>query len=479
MTASSRQVFPTLGRLGPPAIGIAIALGIAARLFLLFARPLWHDEIFTLTLARKPLAELLALLRIDSGPPLHYLAAKLLLFSPTPSSWDLAVRALSTAASLAHLPLLVLVGRRLGAPRAGAVAAALFALFPLAIEYAAEGRAYALASLLTLLALERALAVRQGAGHGAAAALSLSAAAAALTHYLAAFPLLGLAALLQGCPPAARRRLLAAGLGAGVLVLPWALIALRQPTASMDWTRDAPAQRPATRFALDLASGADVEGPALLPLMALALAGLAVALRSARRGPAAPLAAAFLLGLAALLLAQALTGRLLLPERTALVFLPLTALLLASGPLVLPLASAALSLAVLLARLPMATVPSPTTVIAQLLLPRLARERLVAVGTFALELDYRCQRAGLRERVVPFPSEAAAHPGWYREPEGALPRYRDEARALVGSLRAPTLFLLPHGLAAAAALEEAVAPLRPAPVLVTPFLHVVAAGRRE
>ena len=36
-------------------------------------RPVWHDELYTLALARLPVGELLPALVVDSGPPLHYL----------------------------------------------------------------------------------------------------------------------------------------------------------------------------------------------------------------------------------------------------------------------------------------------------------------------------------------------------------------------------------------------------------------------
>ena len=51
----------------------AIVVGVVARVFSLVVRPLWADEIFTLTVARKSAPEILAALRVDSGPPLHYL----------------------------------------------------------------------------------------------------------------------------------------------------------------------------------------------------------------------------------------------------------------------------------------------------------------------------------------------------------------------------------------------------------------------
>ena len=41
-------------------------------------RPVWHDELYTLALARLPVGELVAALLVDSGPPLHYLLCHLL-----------------------------------------------------------------------------------------------------------------------------------------------------------------------------------------------------------------------------------------------------------------------------------------------------------------------------------------------------------------------------------------------------------------
>ncbi len=49
----------------------AVACGLALSGSLL--RPVWHDELYTLWLARMPLADLFAALRLDSGPPLFYL----------------------------------------------------------------------------------------------------------------------------------------------------------------------------------------------------------------------------------------------------------------------------------------------------------------------------------------------------------------------------------------------------------------------
>ena len=56
------------------ATAIALLFGLAG----LVTRPVWHDELFTLRLARMPLASILAAIETDSGPPLHYLLSHLL-----------------------------------------------------------------------------------------------------------------------------------------------------------------------------------------------------------------------------------------------------------------------------------------------------------------------------------------------------------------------------------------------------------------
>ena len=263
----------------------ALLAGAAARLVLAFLRPLWADEIFTLTLARQSLPDLLAALRLDSGPPLHYLAAKLLLLPfAAPGPVDVAVRLLSVVASLLHVPLLLRIGRRCGAPRAGVVAAALFLVFPLAAASGAEGRGYALASLLALAAFERLLALEEAPRVTTAVLAGLLGGAAVLTHYLALLPVAGmlLAALVRG--RSRRLAFLASGLAAA-LAASWLPVALGQPRASMAWAEAQPLGERALQFAANLGLGLPVEpGPArLLGPLALVLLAAAFLGRRGRR----------------------------------------------------------------------------------------------------------------------------------------------------------------------------------------------------
>lgn len=451
----------------------AIAFGVASRLFTLVERPLWADEIFTLTLARKSLPELLAALRVDSGPPLHYVLAYVLLAPfPAPGLADVAVRALSFTASLLHLPLLFVVAKRLGRPALGLPAAALFSVFPLAVEYAAEGRAYALASLLALLAYERSLALRREPRLTVALGLTLAAAGAVLTHYLAVFPVAALAVLAVDARPVARRALVLSGLAAAALAMSWLPVALVQPRASMLWSAERGFAGAVRDFPANLAFGAPPGAPAI---SVLAAAGtiLLVAL-SARewRGVLSQVARPLGLALFLLAFAQLASGSLVLPGRTALVFLPFAALLLAGGPPFVPVAAGAVATALLALWLPRAVEPAPGELLARTLeTPAKAGRRVLAVGFWGPELDYRLARAGAAGRVALFPSAVAAHPGWYREEAIPNATLAAEAEAALAASPSPTLFVLPRGSRASAALAARLS--HPRRLLSTTLLEVV------
>jgi hypothetical protein len=449
--------------------------------FLLFAKPLWADEIFTLDLARRSADAIVAALRVDSGPPLHYLLARLVLFpfGPNPGPEDILVRALSVVASLSHVPLFFRITRRLHRADAGLFAATLFAVVPLAVDYAAEGRSYAMASLLVLFAFERALALRDEPRLSVALALAASAAAAVLTHYLAVFPIAGLAVLAHGASPAARKALVLSGGGGALLTLPWLPVALHQPAASMSWSGTEPFRGAPLDLVVNLAFGLQPDG-AWQP-WAAALAGIVLTalLFGARKGPLAPVAGVLGLGLTLLLVAQAVTGSVLLPERSALPFLPFVALLAAAAPLAFRavlLTIAALSLAV---RLPGLVAPTPGAALARALLPRLrSGSSVCAVALWGPELDYRSRRAGVFGRVVLFPSAVKAHPGWYREEDLPDTALRAEAAALLSGSGGPppSLFVLPRGSRASAALRERLDPSRSKRLVSTAYFEIIERG---
>ena len=436
-------------------------------------RPLWADEIFTLTLSRKSIPEIVAALRVDSGPPLHYLAAHVLLLPfPSPGAGDAIVRLLSLVASLLHLPLLVVVARRLGRPASSLTASALFAIFPLAVAYAAEGRAYALASLFVLLAFERALALRETPRLGVAAGLTFAAAGAVLTHYLAVFPVAALAILAWDARPASRRALVLSGLGEAAIAAAWIPVAITQPRSSMAWSGGADFGGALRDFPANLAFGAPAGSGAMTTLGAAGALLLAALLARAWQGAFAPAARVLGISLALLAAAQFAAGSLVLPERTALVFLPFVALLLADAPPAVPALAGTLSAALFALWLPRATEPSPGELLARLLeAPARAGRRVLAAGYWGPELDYRLARAGAPGRVVFFPSAVAAHPGWYREEEITGARLATEADAALAAPEPPTIFVLPRGSRASAALALRLGPARR--LLSSPLVDVV------
>jgi hypothetical protein len=466
-------VFPGLKKFAGLAPAAALAAGVAARVYAAFARPLWADEIFTLTVARRSVLEILAALRVDSGPPLHYLAAHVLLLPfPAPGAGDVVVRLLSLVASLLHLPLLFFVGKRLGRPTAGLVAAALYAVFPLAVLYGVEGRGYALASLLALLAFERALALRERPRFGTGAALALAAAGAVLTHYLAAFPVAALALLAIDARPAARRALVGAGGAALLLAAPWLPVALAQPDASMAWAKGSAFTGSLRDFPANLAFGVEPPGALAVPLSALGAVLFAALLLRERRGVLSPVAAVLAGSVVLLAAAQLATGALVLPGRTAVVFLPFVALLIASAPSAVPLAAGTLALGFLVRVLPDLPGPSPGETLSRLLeAPARAGKTIAAVGYWGPELDYRLARLGAPGRVVLFPSAVAAHPGWYREEEISPEALSREAEALLASPSRPVIFVLPRGSRASAALASRLGPSRR--LVASPLVDVV------
>lgn len=434
---------------------LVVVFGAVVRAGLLFSKPLWADEVFTLLLARRSAAGILDALLADSGPPLHYLLAHLVLAPfDVPGAWDVLVRALSLAAFLGHVPLLLRIGDRTSSLGNGLVAAALLSAFPLSTFYSAEGRAYLPASFFVLLAFERALALRKAPSWGAGLVAGLSAGAAFLFHYLAAFPLLGLVAV--GLAPGKDRRpalprFLAAGGLAALLAASWLPVALRQPRAAMAWMEAEPFAERLASLVANLGLGVSLSGfdSVELRTATVALAGAVLVARAASRtrvaaSPFAP--RVVLLALAGVGIAYAASPAVLLPERTALLLLPFVALVFAEGPRALAALVTLVGVGATAAQLGAWTAASPAQRLAESLLPA-ARDglRISAVGLWGPELDYRLAREGLPGRVVLFPSDVKAHPGWVDETAIPGARLRAEARALFEGPERPDLLVLPRG----------------------------------
>jgi hypothetical protein len=176
-----------------------------------------------------------------------------------------------------------------------------------------------------------------------------------------------------------------------------------------------------------------------------------------------------------LLAGQIVTGALLLPlGRTALVFLPFVALLLAAAPPFFALAAGAVAAAALAHRIPHDAEASVGDLLTRFVVPHVREGGTVcAAGYLGPELSYRLARAGAPGHVVFFPAAVAAHPGWYDE-EGIPPEaLSGEAEALIAPPGRPTLYVLPRGFRASRALATRLAPLKPRRLLGNPLLDVV------
>ena len=330
--------------------------------------------------------------------------------------------------------------------------------------YGVEGRGYALASLLALLAFERALALRDRPRAGTGAALALCAAGAVLTHYLAVFPVAALSLLALSARPAARRALVLAGLGAAALAAPWIRSRCASPPRDRVGARSRVRGR-APGVSANLAFGIEPAGALALPFALLGGALLLALLFRERRGVLAPVAAVLSGSLVLLALAQLATGALVLPGRTAVVFLPFVALLLAAAPPAVPLAAGhprrRVSRARPARRAPARRPARRSRGSSRGPRSRERRSRPPATGGRSSITAWRAR--GLPGRVILFPSAVAAHPGWYREEE--IPTKRSPARPRRSS-RAhprPTVFVLPRGSRASAALASRLGPGPPPP----------------
>jgi len=198
------------------AITLVLLLGTALRLELLAERTLWHDEAFSLAVARKPAGYILRHLpAADPHPPGYYLLLRsaLVLFGDS-----LAVaRGLSAVLGVLAVWLVWALGRRLFDPATGIAAAALVALHPFQIFSSNEIRMYPLATCLALLSTWAAWRAMKNGRMRDWAAYGVSLAAMAYVSYYSVVVALGQWAVLLR-----HRRGLAVALAvAGLIYTPW------------------------------------------------------------------------------------------------------------------------------------------------------------------------------------------------------------------------------------------------------------------
>jgi hypothetical protein len=336
-------------------------LFLALRVVLLFVRPPFFDELYSVWMAGEPLSSIVPHLLHDSGPPLYYFLARF-------TSVD-ALRWMSLA--FAAIAFALLLKRR------WYVAAALLAVFPPAVFYATEARAYALCGLCVAIGV---LLLDDDRPLAAAIAFVL----AAYAHYYGVlfFPVL----LMKG------RRGAMALAAAIVLFVPGFALALHQPPEATAWNVfRSPWVLLGVVALIALARRWRFAPAVLIPV------GLALAISLAGRNIYVPNRFESVLAVPLVLWASVSLERWWPAVRYAVVGV----LMIFSG----------LMIAEEMNR------PSDSRVRAAMF-----AERFGPVDVVASDYAYLFARTRLGPRVRAFPPEQGVHPGWYRPPsmEAAL-----------------------------------------------------------
>jgi len=429
-------------------VSLLVGVSVAIRALLVFARPLWHDELFTSWAALLPLPDLLRALAADSGPPGFYLLEKpFALAAGGLAEGEWLLRAVSFAAAL------LLFGAAFTLPR-GRARGFLLVLMSgslLVNLYSAEARPYA---LLGLLCLALFLSTLRGAERAPRLlAVALLAAAALYTHYLA---LLAVGALVVLSALSRRWRSCAALAAGAAAWLPWAPVLMTQPSAAVAWMRET-AGTSITGFLSALGGVGRTPAPfGPAPHPALFYGGLATSLV-----------------LVALLVALSRTDR-DIRESTAFVLLVLTGSLVAGAwrPVafagrtemaVLPVwlwamalaaggsrparwlagAAAALGLCASLGYVgaPQAEA-APLQVVRVIARVAHPQDTVVAAAAFYLPARLASERGSLAAAVRPLPEALARHPGWFIPPLPGADQVHLVARAAAQTPPGGRLFVL-------------------------------------
>ncbi len=426
-------------------------MAVVPRLWLLGARPLWHDEIFTLWAARLSPGALLAALRNDSGPPLFYLLERPLALLADAAHRDVLVRLLPFGAALLLFAAVLRSTR--GSERMWCLGLA--ASSPLFLVYSAEARAYALLALLALLLFL--LLFRGEPTRSRLAAASVVAAAALWTHYLAIFLVVASALVLLW-----RRRSIAIIplVVSVVLFLPWAPVLRAQPRQATSWMQTSIGA--STYDLLGALGGAGrIPNPLGGPFptwmeAAAALIGLALLVGVASAGrrdrETADAAAVALITMALVFLAS-LTRPVAFPGRTEMAVLPIwmwaVARAASSGRAARWTAAASVLLAAVGSGL-LLTAPrqesTPSRAVAFIERVAVPTDRVIAAAAFYLPARLAHDRGELAATLISFPPDLADHPGWIAQQAPSERDFRSLEDSLAALAPGERAFLLLHPL---------------------------------
>jgi mannosyltransferase len=311
-------------------VAAVLLLGFALRALGLGHDSLWYDEAGSIHYASQPLGDIAGNALGDAHPPLYFYLQHVWLIAVGRSEY--AARYASLLAGVATAAALYPIGRWLGGPALGAVAAAAWALSPFGLYASREVRMYALLALVAVLST---FALMRLTARPTLARFAPYAASVAVLFYLHYFGPVLLAGHLAIALDRGRWRGFALWVGAvavgGGLFLPW-LAAIRDQVGDFGAGKGADAWQILRGAATAFASGFGpdwlgqrrVDDPLMLVVLPVVAGGL-VALGLRQR-----VAAAWLIGPTAAFLALTVDRAEFTP-RYLTVVAPGFALALASG----------------------------------------------------------------------------------------------------------------------------------------------------
>lgn len=196
-----------------------MALAAVFRFAAIGDKSLWFDEAYSFTVASRLPRDVIAMAAgQDTHPPLYYLL--LSLWIRAFGAGEVALRSLGAAASTLTVGGTWWLGRRLGGPAVGYLAAFLTAVAPLQVQSAQEARMYPLLGFLTLVSWATLLVALDGRrwawlAYVAATGLAL------YTHYFGFLSVAGQGLYVFFLEARLRRQWLTSQLAVLLLYLPW------------------------------------------------------------------------------------------------------------------------------------------------------------------------------------------------------------------------------------------------------------------
>lgn len=201
---------------------------------------MWWDEVFTVAVARMPFPNWLSYLFWNDRAQTPGFFALISLWELLGDN-EFMVRYVSVMCGTLSIPLIYIVGRRIGGPKVGILSAALLAFSPFHLWYSQEARVYAVEALYGLLSIYLFLRVFEKPCWREALVLAVANCIGLYFHYLFVLVILGqltFLVLMHAQSPRSLRYGVAANALAGIGFFPWLAAAMATGgfTASgIDW----------------------------------------------------------------------------------------------------------------------------------------------------------------------------------------------------------------------------------------------------